>query len=250
MSLTHEFQEDFSSRRAMENLLSIGGGKGTRHKASAMVREAQPDVLAAGNLGVTVSLSRNKTLFEEGDKADYSYRVISGAVRLCKLLPDGRRQISDFCLPGDTFGFIAEENYTLTAEAVEDAVLVRYSRQTVGEACKSVPATSERVLAEVLRELSSAKNHLVMLGRQTARERIASFLLMVLDRQPADKYCDTRVYLPMGRQDIADYLGLTIETVSRAISELRRSGVVRALSTREILIRDLGALTDISSGCA
>lgn len=250
MSLTHEFQEDFASRGAMENVLAIGGKKGARHVASAMVREAQPDVLAAGNLGVTVSLSRNKTLFEEGDSADYSYRVISGAVRLCKLLPDGRRQISDFCLPGDTFGFIAEENYTLTAEAVEDTVLVRYSRQTMGEACKSVPGTSERVLAELLRELSTAKSHLVMLGRQTARERIASFLLMVLDRQPADKYCDDRVYLPMGRQDIADYLGLTIETVSRAISELRRSGIVRALSTREILIRDVEALADISSGCA
>lgn len=142
MSLTHEFQEDFSSRGAMDNVLSIGGAKGARHAASAIVREAQPDVLAAGNLGVTLSLSRNKTLFEEGEKADYSYRVISGAVRLCKLLPDGRRQISDFCLPGDTFGFIAEESYTLTAEAVEDTVLVRYSRQTVGEACKSFPATS------------------------------------------------------------------------------------------------------------
>lgn len=249
MSLTHEFQGDLPSQGALENVFSMRP-RGARQMAQPMARDAQSDLLAAGNVGVTVNLFRNKTLFEEGDKADYSYRVISGAVRLCKLLSDGRRQISDFCLPGDTFGFIAEENYTLTAEAVEDAVLVRYSRQTVGEACKSVPATSERVLAEVLRELSSAKSHLVMLGRQTARERIASFLLMILDRQPTDKYCDTRVYLPMGRQDIADYLGLTIETVSRGISELRRSGVVRALSTREILIRDVNALAGISSGCA
>ena len=249
MSLTHEFPEGFSSHGVVDNVLAMNR-QGARRMPSALVRDAQPDALSPGNLGVTFSLSRNKTLFEEGDKADYSYRVISGAVRLCKLLSDGRRQISDFCLPGDTFGFIAEENYTLTAEAVEDTVLVRYSRQTMGEACKSVPGTSERVLAELLRELSTAKSHLVMLGRQTARERIASFLLMVLDRQPADKYCDDRVYLPMGRQDIADYLGLTIETVSRAISELRRSGIVRALSTREILIRDVEALADISSGCA
>tara|TARA_R110002110_G_scaffold413827_1_gene642002 strand:- start:1439 stop:2143 length:705 start_codon:yes stop_codon:yes gene_type:complete len=205
------------------------------------------DAGSDGHIGVTVSVARNRTVFNDGDRADYAYKVVSGAIRLCKLLPDGRRQIADFCLPGDYFGLGLQDDYIFSAETVSDAVIIRYPRRSALNDGHLSAIARKTIMTALLRELSSAQLHLLMLGCQSARERLASFLLMLYDRQAGAGDTPGRVFLPMGRQDVADYLGLTIETVSRSIGELKRCGVIMTLSAREIILCDAEALRELAA---
>jgi CRP/FNR family nitrogen fixation transcriptional regulator len=195
--------------------------------------------------GTTMSIGRNETVFNEGDSAKYCYRLVSGSVRLCKLMADGRRQISNFFLPGDFFGFVDFGTYAFSAEAITNVVLVRYARNQV-EALSESDARFRRRLSQLLHErLSATQAHLVMLGRHTVRERVSSFLIQMAER--LDK-AGSEMDLPMSRLDIADYLGLTIETVCRAISELKRAGIIAVPSTHRIALRKLSALRDLADG--
>lgn len=219
-------------------------------------RSGHGDVMDRGNvsslqgLGATLKFDRNQTIFNDGDPAKFSYSVVSGAVRLCKLLSDGRRQIADFCLPNDYFGFAWTDEYALTAEAVSDAVIVRYPRRHIEHLEQVSSNLREHLTALLRRNLSSAQNHILMLGRQTVRERVASFLLLMLKRQGREGYDGDRLDLLMGRQDIADYLGLTIETVCRALSDLKRTGVIAAPTTRAIVIENVAVLRAMATGKA
>jgi CRP/FNR family nitrogen fixation transcriptional regulator len=221
---------------------------------ASLERPACDDVMDRGNvsslqgLGTTLRFDRNQTIFSDGDCANFSYGVVSGAVRLCKLLSDGRRQISDFCLSNDYFGFAWTDEYALTAEAVNDVVLVRYPRRHIEHLEQVSSNLREHLTALLHRNLSSAQDHILMLGRQTVRERVASFLLLMLKRQGCDLCDGDHLDLPMGRQDIADYLGLTIETVCRALSDLKRVGIIAAPSTREIVVENAAALRAIAEG--
>ena len=201
-------------------------------------------------LGTTLRFDRNQTVFSDGDSANFSYGVVSGAVRLCKLLSDGRRQIADFCLPNDYFGFAWADEYALTAEAVSDVVLVRYPRRHIENIEQVSSNLREHLTALLHRNLSSAQNHILMPGRQTVRERVASFLLLMLRRQGHEGNNGDRLDLPMGRQDIADYLGLTIETVYRALSDLKRASIIVEPTTREIVVENAAVLRAIASGKA
>ena len=199
-------------------------------------------------IGTISRFSRNETIFSEGDPANASFRVVSGAVRLCKVLPDGRRQIADFRLAGDFFGLEATDEYVLTAEALGDVVAVRYSRARL-DRLEDEQASVRRDLMGVLRkDLTAAQMHLIMLGRQTAMERVASFLVQLASRQDAES--GDAVEVPMGRQDIADYLGLTIETVCRAISELKRDHTIDVPDRHHIIVRDLDTLHTVAEGDA
>ncbi|MDP1627407.1 helix-turn-helix domain-containing protein [Parvibaculum sp.] len=221
----------------------------SRRKGFADV-EGWGNVSVLQNAGTTLKVERGKTIFRDGDLAEFSYRVIGGAVRLCKLFPDGRRQIVDFCLPGDFFGFGSPDEYALTAEAVSDATVIRYSRKHIEHLGRVSPDFRDHLMALLHRGLSSAQNHLFMLGRQTVKERVTSFLLMMLDRQGRAGENGDRLDLPMGRQDIADYLGLTIETVCRALSDLKRNGAIKAPGTREIVVTNATLLRATAEGDA
>jgi CRP-like cAMP-binding protein len=209
------------------------------------IPEHDADALSAlHNAGVVSRFGRNQTIFNEGDDARYSYRVIEGGVRLCKLMPDGRRQIADFMLAGDLFGFELGEEHSLTAEALGDVVVMRCARSQMERLSDEQPQIRKQLLNHVRRELSSAQSHLVMLGRQTAKERIASFLLLLSERADAEN--GDLMDLPMSRQDIADYLGLTIETVCRALSDLKRDRIIGIPNRHQIEIMNLAALENIA----
>lgn len=191
-------------------------------------------------LGTISRFERNNTIFSEGDDADYSYKVISGAVRLSKMMSDGRRQIAEFALPGDFFGINWLDDHAMTAEALNDVTVVCYARgrlERLGDENREVRA---ELFANLRHDLWAAQNHLVILGRQSALERVASFLVQLMDRnKSAEK---ATLDIPMTRQDIADYLGLTIETVCRMLTRLKTSGVVGIPNRHAIVVRNLADL--------
>jgi CRP-like cAMP-binding protein len=213
------------------------------HAAAAMAREEAPDAAALNAIGTVVRYVRNATIFSEYDEARYSYKVIRGAVRLSKAMLDGRRQIAKFLLPGDMFALDCDAEYSLTAEALTEVTLLCYARSHLDRLSEDVPEVRRALMSSLRRELSAAQNQLVMLGRQTAKERVSSFLLLLASRQEGN-----RVEFPMGRQDIADYLGLTIETVCRAMTDLKKVGVIATPDRHHAIIHNLAALKAIATG--
>jgi CRP-like cAMP-binding protein len=205
---------------------------------------APPDALRA--IGSIVHFSRNETIFNEGDEAAFSYQVISGSVRLSKVMLDGRRQISDFALAGDLVGLDWGRDYALTAEAIGEVTAVRYNRARLERLGEEKIDVRRRVTDVLRRDLWAAQNHLLMLGRQTAKERLASFLMLFVTRSGAQN--GEAFDLPMGRQDIADYLGLTIETVCRTLAELKVEKLISIPSRHELIVHDAGSLRAIAHG--
>lgn len=203
-----------------------------------------PPSLAA--LGVAVRFSRGTMIFNQGDKPHYAYRIVSGAVRHSKFLPDGRRQIADFSLAGEFFGLEGDHENGLTAEALTEVNAVSYPRSGIERLADDKPDIRETFLAGLREKLLHSHEHLMMLGRQTAKERIAAFLVEMAKRRTTDE--SMLVDLPMTRQDIADYLGLTIETVCREISDLKQAGIIDVPSRREIRVCELAALKARAQG--
>src|SRR5262245_318175 len=223
--------------------LSVLGGTAAGTAKSSVGDE---DLRALQQVGMKVRFARNETIFNDGDEATNCYKVISGAVRLCKHMADGRRQIADFLLAGDFFGFMQFRNYKFTAEAVGDVVLMCYPQRQVARLSSSMPNLRGRLLVLLSQRLLGMQDHLVMLGRQTAKERVASFLLHIAERSDAEE--GIAFDLPMSRQDIADYLGLTIETVCRMLSELKRERVIAIPSLSQIILNDKDALESLTDG--
>jgi CRP/FNR family nitrogen fixation transcriptional regulator len=174
---------------------------------------AEDDVRALQRLGTKLRIARNQAIFRQGDAADCAYKVVSGVVRLCKHLPDGRRQIARFCFPGDFFSVLELDIHRFTAEAVTDIVLISYPHDRIAELEAQRPSVRRRFLTLLSHNQHDMENHLTVLGRLNARERVISFLLSLADRIGLDE--DDLVDVPMNRQDIADYLGPTNETVCR-----------------------------------
>lgn len=174
-------------------------------------------------------------IYAQGDKASRLYRVEFGAVRIYRLLADGRRQISSFHLPGEVFGFESDGVHHFFADAI-GATGVRVLPRVNGGDMVS------ETMDLVLRCLVRAQEHLLVVGRQNALERVAAFLLDMAERQGGLEQFD----LPMSRSDIGDYLGLTIETVSRLISKLRADGVIRLVSLRTVRILKPAVLKALS----
>lgn len=189
-------------------------------------------------LGSGVKFEKNRTIYFEGDDAEHCYKVKSGTVRLCKVTEDGRRQIAAFLTAGDLFGWTDHGFYGFSAEAVTDVTLEKFSRARVEDAVKASPALGRRVLALLSTQLASAHEHLLLLGRMTAAERIASFLLDLVRRQ----HTGGSIELAMCRKDVADYLGLTVETVSRTMSALKRKGIISFVEPEHVQLKQNGAL--------
>jgi len=191
-------------------------------------------LMALDTLGSVCRFGRGETIFGEGDQLQCSYRIVSGAVRLSRVTEDGRRQIVEFRSAGDFVGFEWESHYALSAEAVRDVVAVRYMRTRVDRMIEERPDMREGIVALIRNELKAAHEHLITLGCQSARERVANFLLQ-LARKAGARDGDT-LELELGRQDMADYLGLTLETVSRSLSEFKRIGAIDLPKRRKIRI--------------
>ena len=197
--------------------------------------------------GAEVAFPAGATITYEGDVANHVYNLTSGTLRLSKLLPDGRRQIAGFLFPGDFLGITMEDEHAFTVEAIGPAALCRFTRSQFDGFVEAHPHLERRLYALAAHELAAARQQLVLLGRKTATERVASFLLMLADRYEStlDALSAADVVLPMSRSDIADYLGLRIETVSREITGLKASRLIQLTTTHNIRLIDRERLEQI-----
>lgn len=195
---------------------------------------------ALGHLGARMRFTRNDEIFAQDEEADLLYRVISGVVRTTRLTSDGRRHVGDFYYAGDFFGLEAGEAHRFSAEALIDCEVLVVRRSSVNRAVDGDVILERLIWAATSRELERTQEHLMLLGRRSACEKVASFLLDAANRTDGEI-----VSLPMGRQDMADYLGLTIETVSRMVSQLQAERVVRFIDCRRFKVLRRRALEDM-----
>jgi CRP/FNR family nitrogen fixation transcriptional regulator len=187
------------------------------------------------------SVLAGETVFDEGDDAVYFYKLLTGSLRLVKVVADGHRQICDFYLPGDLVGFSNAAEHEFSAEAIQDCTLVRYRRRDTDTLIKTDAVFACELQALTAKGLSSAYAHMVRLCHRSAHDRLAWFLLAMAERsQSADGW----IALPMTRIDIADYLGMAHETVSRAFTQLKKAGVIVEPTLNRIKLVDRGALQD------
>ena len=193
-------------------------------------------------MGAPMAFARNAEIYGEGEPAEYLYKVVSGAVRTSKILADGRRQIGAFYLAGDLFGLETGGEHTFSAEAVSDAKVVMVKRSALMSMAARDSAIARELWAATGRELHNVQGHVLLLIK-SAQERVAGFLLELAARTASIGF----VELPMSRQDIADYLGLTIETVSRTFTQLENSTVIAVPTARRIEIRNRSALNRLNS---
>ncbi len=197
-----------------------------------------------------VSMPLGSSVIREGEAAHALFNVVRGSVKLFKLLPNGRRQITGFLFPGDFLGIALNETYAYNAEALEPLELCRLPRRKLEAMLASMPRLERKLLGTTAHELAAAQDQMVLLGRKTALERVASFLVSLSRRAARRGQPDTRLDIPMSRTDIADYLGLTTETVSRSLTSLRRAGLIELGARDRIVIADLDALTLLVDGGA
>ena len=196
----------------------------------------------------TTELAAKMSLFHEGDPAEFAYSVTTGVLKLYTLLPDGRCQILGFLFPGDFLGLSTRSTYGFTAEAVSSATLCRFTKSKFSALMNRYPHLEDRLLARAGDELDAAREQMLMLGRKTAKERLASFLLMVSEKAERSGQSPLRVRLLMSRSDIADFLGLTTETVSRSFTQLRKSGHIAKQEGERLDLVDLPGLRAIAQG--
>jgi len=186
-------------------------------------------------------LQPDEVMFAEGDNADAVYEVVRGTLKIYKLLPDGRRQVTGFLATGHLVGLAHEQQYLYTAEAITQVTVCRYPRTRFERLVDELPGFAMRLLAASSDELRAAQDQMVLLGRKFAEEKIASFLQMMGQHRGGGEDPD-EILLPMSRTDIADYLGLTMETVSRTLSKLKSDGVIAIPCASSIKLRDRARL--------
>jgi CRP/FNR family nitrogen fixation transcriptional regulator len=193
-------------------------------------------------MGAPMRFARNTEIYGEAEPAEYLYQVISGAVRTYRMLDDGRRQICGFYLPGDIFGVEAGEDHMSSAEALSDAQVLVVKRSSLMARAEHEKDLTRQLWTLTIRELQRVQQHSLVLIK-SAEERVAGFLLEMAGRNTRD----AAIELPMSRQDIADYLGLTIETVSRTFTQFVQSNVIALETSRRIQFRDRAALNRLNS---
>jgi len=202
--------------------------------------------LLTGHIGLVAtefSYKKDEEIYGEDEPAEYVYQVVRGAVRSYKLLSDGRRQIGAFHLPGDTFGLESSPTHRLTAEAIVDTAVRLVKRRSLEHSAATEVTVARSLWAMTAKELRHAEDHMLLLGRKTAMERVATFLLE-MDRRLS---VAGMMALPMCRRDIGDYLGLTLETVSRALSQLHDQGVLGFSGARQIVLRNRQCLKSMDA---
>ena len=215
MRAGHTFAQAIHSRRT--SLEPGPAGPGTLFGSAELV-------------GSPFSYGSGEEIFGEGEEAEYVYRIVSGAVRTCKILADGRRQINSFHVAGDLLGLETGSMHRLNAEAVSDTTMLLFRRRQLAAVAARDADVACQLWSATAAHLLRAEDHLIRLGRRTALERVAAFLLELDDRLGGSG----RIELPMSRRDIADYLGLTLETVSRAMSQMQRQAALTLCGARHV----------------
>jgi len=211
-------------------------------RALEQVPGSPPLAGAIEMMGALMTFGRNSEIHGEGEPADYLYKVVSGTVRTSKILADGRRQIGAFHLPGDVFGLEVGDDHTFSAEAItESKVLVVRRSALIGLASRDGDV-AHHMWTLAGNELARVQDHVLLLVK-TAQERVAGFLLEMATRMPNHD----AIELPMSRQDIADYLGLTIETVSRTLTMLESDGAIELPTSRRVMLRKRSALVRLNA---
>ena len=194
------------------------------------------------------NLQAGETLFDEGEPAQYVYNLTSGCLKLYKLLPDGRRQVTGFLFGGDFVGLANSDDYIYSAEAVSAVALCKFEKTKLDRLMNEHISFEKRLLGMARFELAEAQEQILMLGRKTAMERIASFILMLSERAERRGDAENPVEFPMSRNDIGDYLGITTETVSRTLTRLRKNNAISLDTDRSITINEHEKLREIAEG--
>jgi CRP-like cAMP-binding protein len=218
----------------------------THSHASSTVRPdgAAPSQYTVSNLNRPIRrLAIGANVFREGDEATHIYEVKTGILRLTRVLANGRRQVISFALPGDVIGFPNGMTHHTDCDVLESCEVTVHPRSALDTGARD-PETHQRLLKAALREISTMQDHFMMLAHKSALEKVASFLMVLADRIGTRHGSHIGVDLAMKRVDIADFLGLTIETVSRTITQLRNAGMIDLQSPHTIIILDPEALTD------
>ncbi len=188
-------------------------------------------------MGATIAYPRNSEIFGESEPADYLYKVISGSVRTYKILGDGRRQVGGFYLPSDIFGLEFADEHTLSAEAITETKVLVVKRTALNALASRNASIAQQLFSLSGRELHRVQDRILLLIK-SAQERVAAFLLEMAERASGSNI----VELPMSRQDIGDYLGLSLETVSRTLSALQTAAAIEVSTSRRIVLRNRDAL--------
>ena len=218
----------------------------TRHLSLCAALE-QEELLTFDHIVQHRVFPAKTVLFEQGTKADFVYSVSEGTIRLFRLLPDGRRQIIGFAIKGDFLGVTMDEVHEYTAEAVDSIRVCRIPRTGFATMLDEKPHVLKKLHQLAGREIHNSQDQIVLLGRKNAEERVAAFLLSFRERLGRIGTKSVTIPLPMSRQDIADFLGLTIETVSRTISKLAREKLIVVVPDG-IRILDVDHLTQLADG--
>jgi len=229
------------TQTAVRSEISRHPARNIRSPQACFAGEVNPFEQQMRLMGAVMPYPRNAEIFGESDPAEYLYKVVSGVVRTYKILNDGRRQIGGFYLPGDVFGLESGDEHTLAAEAVTDTKVLIVKRSALTALAARDATVARELYALTARELRRAQERILLLIK-SAQERVASFLLEMTERAPAGNTID----LPMSRQDIADYLGLTIETVSRTLTSLESTAAIEVPTSRRIVLRNRSALTRLN----
>jgi CRP/FNR family nitrogen fixation transcriptional regulator len=215
--------------------------RNTQAHVAAAVARPQASGETVELMGAVMPFARNAEIYGENEPAEYLYKVVSGAVRTYRVLNDGRRQIGAFYLPGDVFGIEVGDQHTFSAESIVDSKVMLIKRTSlVALSARSVDV-ARQLWTMAATELQRTQDHTMLLIK-TAQERVAGFLLEMAKRAPRAN----AVELPMSRQDIADYLGLTIETVSRTLTQLENSAAIEVPTSRRIVLRNQAALSRLN----
>lgn len=185
-----------------------------------------------------ITVAPGQTLFFESDPADNLYIIRKGCARVYKLLSDGRRMITGFLFDSDFIGLASNACYAYTAEAVTELTMCRYPRSRLEDFFEMYPTIETRMLRVATNELAAAQDQMVLLGRKTAREKLASFLHLLSERAIRRGDNGSLIALPMNRTDIGDYLGLTIESVSRCFTQIRKTGAIELATAHSVRILD------------
>ena len=194
-------------------------------------------------VGVSSIYQQDQEIYGEAEPAEQVYKVVRGVVRTYKLLNDGRRQIAAFYFPGDIFGLELNENYGATAEAVVTIQIAVFRRRQILAAASQSIEVARELWTRTAQSLHHAESHMLLLGRKTALERVEAFLAEMHHRSQRSGH----VNLPMSRRDIADYLGLTVETLSRVLAQLQSQGGLQRSSARRIELRSHKLLSGVAA---